>query len=100
MGAVFTTEEYRGALDAENAYARLRRRAELMYGRQPYEGNITSTNGVSVMTEELMSITEAKTWAREHMESVHKWEEAGAIPLKTPRGARRVGWLFFFWAAD
>ena len=45
MGAVFTTEEYRGALDAENAYARLRRRAELMYGRQPYEGNITSTNG-------------------------------------------------------
>jgi hypothetical protein len=65
----------------------------------PYNGSISTTNGVKLMTDKLMTADEADAWSDVHMDDVEKWEEAGAIPLKAENGTERIGWFFFFWGA-
>lgn len=92
MGAHGFTEVVRGNRSMEHAYRDVVSNALAESGSDPYNGTISTTNGVVLATDKLLSEAQAMNFAQEYYDGtrevpgVEKWEAAGAIRLLKSTG--------------
>lgn len=107
MGATSFENEYRGAATMQDAYRELVEQAFYDQGHDPYNGTISTTNGVmqdpgvTSPVDLNAAMVRARFWDREDDENEvtpQKWEAAFAVPL-LPDDKGQPGWLFYGLAA-
>jgi len=81
MGSTNFENVYYGDSDMTDAYHELCEQATLEDGRDPYNGTISTTEGVRLLVGSPMSEIAAYKLAEAHLDDFSKWEECGAIPL-------------------
>jgi len=81
MGSTNFENVYYGDSNMTDAYHELCEQATLEDGRDPYNGTISTTEGVRLLVGSPMSELAASKLARAHLDDFSKWGECGAIPL-------------------
>lgn len=83
MGASFSTAYSAGVIDVQEAYNQACDRALFEYGHDSYNGSISTTSGVVVLSSTPVPLCHAESLARRFSSDsrISKWGPAGALPV-------------------